>query len=116
MGDVEIESSNIYIFWQQPQGLLINSGITYIININVSLINFTEQIQDVTSNLSYIYPLVEQNHTVGFCHIANVFVSVTSQNKVGIGGGITKEVSLSTAVHMCEQGTVAIDYMTLYNG
>lgn len=103
---LNFDSSGIVFTWQPPLGLIISEGISYV--VDVSLQNFTNRFEDVTSNLSYIY-YNHLNESVELCdlhqHDQLLLVSIFSMNKVGRGRGICKEVLLHSLCSTETPGT-----------
>lgn len=83
--------------------MIISEGISYVVNVNISFENFTNQFQDVTSNLSYIYNYhshLDESDSVELCDLHQpdqlLLVSIYSMNKVGRGSRVHKEVLLQS--------------------
>ena len=97
------ELLNITFTWQPPLGLVINDDLMYVISVNVSIQNLTNQYYEViTSNLSHS---TEQENYLKFCmhgHLTYdnvtvvIRVSVSSKNKVGTGMEVHSEILLDS--------------------
>ena len=102
---------NITFIWQPPLGLVIDDDLMYVININASIQNLTDQLQFpievVTSNLSYTTEIVfketfnisqlcilSSHLSYDIVHNIIVDISLSSKNKVGMGMEVYKEIVL----------------------
>ena len=99
------ELLNITFTWQPPLGLIINDDLMYVVSINVSIQNLTDQYEVITSNLSYTHDIVfmEQENYFDLCmhsylSYGTVIISLdlSSKNKVGTGIGVHKEILLDS--------------------
>ena len=102
------ELLNITFIWQPPLGLVIDEDLMYVININVSIQNLTDQLQFeiITSNLSYTCEILfkETFNISQLCMLSSylpydivhviVDISLSSKNKVGTGMEVYKEILL----------------------
>ena len=91
--------------WQPPLGLVINDDLMYVVSINVSIQNLTDQYEVITSNLSYTHDIgfLEQENYLEPCmhsylshDIVVISLELSCKNKVGIGIGVHKEVLLDS--------------------
>jgi hypothetical protein len=89
---------NITFTWQPPLGLVIDDDLMYILNVNISILNLTEQFEVITNNLSYTHEIEDINQLCMFSYDvqAVVHVSLSSKNKVGIGMEVHKEILLTS--------------------
>ena len=105
----ELELVTITLTWQPPLGLVIDNGLMYVISINVSIQNLTNQFEVVTNNLSYSHTMsheftMEKENNFQLCMLSYnniVIVSLSSKNKVGIGRRIQKPILLDS---LCTNG------------
>ena len=102
------ELLNITFTWQPPLGLVIEDNLMYVININVSIHNLTDQLQFeiITSNPSYTREILFKKtfNISQLCMLSSyfpydivhviVYVSLSSKNKVGTGIEVYKETLL----------------------
>ena len=108
--NLNTELLNITFTWQPPLGLVIDDDLMYVININVSIQNLTDdfQIEVITSNLSYTCEIMfkerEDFNISQICMLSSclsydivyviVDISLSSKNKVGTGMEVYKEILL----------------------
>lgn len=102
------ELLNITFIWQPPLGLVIDEDLMYVININVSIQNLTDQLQFeiITSNPSYTHEILFKKtfNISQLCMLSSyfpydivhviVYLSLSSKNKVGTGIEVYKETLL----------------------
>lgn len=89
---VNLEMSYVEFFWQPPLALVIDKNISYILNITVSFLNYTDFYEVMTSNLSYTHDLKEQEHHL--CSVSHLSITIFSRNVVGLSKRMQTEILL----------------------
>ena len=99
------ELLNIMLTWEPPLGLVISNNLEYVVSINITVQNMTEEFEVITSNLNYTHHIVfmEQKSYLKLCmhgdlsyDTAVVYISVSSKNKVGTGPEVDEEILLDS--------------------
>lgn len=100
------ELLNVMFSWQPPLGLVIDDDLMYVVSINISIQNLTDQyIEVITSNLSYTHDIrfLDQENYLELCmhsylsyDTVVISIDISSKNKVGTGMVVHKDILLDS--------------------